>query len=283
MTVELSYAEYGAGPPLVILHGLFGSARNWTSLARHLGETHHVYALDLRNHGASGWAETMTYEEMAGDVRTFLASHGLEGAAVMGHSMGGKTAMRLALDDGSLIGRLIVVDIAPVAYSHTHGPMIAAMQGVDLAGATRRGEVDRQLEPHIAEAPLRSFLLQNLVAEDGRLRWRINLDALAANMAVLTTFNSSWPVRYRQEGTIVAARASQDKICRTRRIGILIDLPDRDGKVSLLQEETQNDIEPRGHEPAGQRYEVDLKRFETVDFNSALDQRQTGTEGDKPG
>ena len=188
MTVELSYAEYGAGPPLVILHGLFGSARNWTSLARHLGETHHVYALDLRNHGASGWAETMTYEEMAGDVRTFLASHGLEGAAVMGHSMGGKTAMRLALDDGSLIGRLIVVDIAPVAYSHTHGPMIAAMQGVDLAGATRRGEVDRQLEPHIAEAPLRSFLLQNLVAEDGRLRWRINLDALAANMAVLTGY-----------------------------------------------------------------------------------------------
>ncbi len=122
MTLELAYTETGEGPPLVILHGLFGSSRNWASVARRLGETHRVFAVDLRNHGASPWAETMDYGEMAEDVRAFLARHGLAGATVMGHSMGGKTAMRLALEHGRDVGRLIVVDFAPVAYAHTHRP-----------------------------------------------------------------------------------------------------------------------------------------------------------------
>ncbi len=122
MSLELAYTETGEGPPLVILHGLFGSSRNWASVARRLGETHRVFALDLRNHGASPWAETMDYGEMADDVRAFLARHGLAGATVMGHSMGGKTAMRLALEHGRDVGRLIVVDFAPVAYAHTHRP-----------------------------------------------------------------------------------------------------------------------------------------------------------------
>ncbi len=99
MTLELAYTETGEGP-LVILHGLFGSSRNWTSVARRFGETHRVFAVDLRNHGASPWAETMDYGEMAEDVRAVLARHGLADATVMGHSMGGKTAMRLALEHG---------------------------------------------------------------------------------------------------------------------------------------------------------------------------------------
>ncbi len=106
----------------------------------------------------------------------------------MGHSMGGKTAMRLALEHGGDVGRLIVVDIAPVAYAHTHRPIVEAMRAVDLATAGRRADVDRQLQAAIPEAALRSFLLQNLVSEDGRLNWRINLAALAANMNTLTGY-----------------------------------------------------------------------------------------------
>jgi len=185
MTLELAYTETGEGPPLVILHGLFGSSRNWASVARRLGETHRVFAVDLRNHGASPWAETMDYGEMAEDVRAFLARHGLAGATVMGHSMGGKTAMRLALEHGRDVGRLIVVDIAPVAYAHTHQPFVEAMRAVDLATAGRRADVDRQLQAAIPEAAMRGFLLHNLVSEDGRLNWRINLAALAANMNTL--------------------------------------------------------------------------------------------------
>lgn len=185
MTLELAYTETGEGPALVILHGLFGSGRNWASVARKLGETHRVFTVDLRNHGASPWAETMDYAEMADDVRAFLVRYGLAGATVMGHSMGGKTAMRLALEHEGDVGRLIVVDIAPVAYTHTHLPFVEAMRAVDLAAAGRRADVDEQLQAAIPEAAMRGFLLHNLIAEDGRLTWRINLAALATNMPAL--------------------------------------------------------------------------------------------------
>jgi pimeloyl-ACP methyl ester carboxylesterase len=187
-TLELAYSETGAGTPLVVLHGLFGSRRNWASLARQLGETHRVFALDLRNHGESPWAETMSYREMAADVAGFLTREGLEGATVLGHSMGGKTAMVLALEQGELVGRLIVADIAPVAYAHTHLPYIKAKQAVNLSTVSRRSEVDLVLQEAIPERGLRSFLMHNLVTEGGRLRWRINLEALHDNMDDLVSF-----------------------------------------------------------------------------------------------
>ena len=188
MSLELSFTEVGEGPPLVILHGLFGSGRNWASLAQRLGEVHRVITLDLRNHGESPWAETMTYREMAEDVADFLTREGLEGATLLGHSMGGKTAMVLALEQGELISRLIVVDIAPVAYAHTHLPYIKAKQAVDLEAVSRRSEVDLVLQEAVPERGLRSFLLHNLVTEGGRLRWRINLEALHDNMDDLVSF-----------------------------------------------------------------------------------------------
>jgi pimeloyl-ACP methyl ester carboxylesterase len=188
MSLELEYTVVGEGSPIVILHGLFGSARNWASFAKSLAATHRVYALDLRNHGNSPWSSAMSYREMAEDVHDFIVRHGLAGAAVLGHSMGGKTAMVLALHHGDLVGALCVVDIAPVAYDHTHQPFIAAMQAVDLTAATRRSQVDEQLKPAIEETMLRSFLLQNLITREGALAWRINLAALAANMAALTGF-----------------------------------------------------------------------------------------------
>ena len=188
MSLELAFTAVGDGPPLVILHGLFGSRRNWARLAQRLGERHRVVTVDLRNHGDSPWAQTMSYREMAEDVAGFLTREGFEGATLLGHSMGGKTAMVLALEQGELISRLIVVDIAPAAYAHTHLPYVKAKQAVDLETVSRRSEVDLVLQEAVPERGLRGFLMHNLVAEGGRLRWRINLEALHDNMDDLVSF-----------------------------------------------------------------------------------------------
>jgi esterase len=189
MTLELAYDGFGAaGPPVVILHGLLGSARNWTSIAKELGTTHRVFALDLRNHGRSPWADTMSFDEMAGDVAAFIGGHDLSPAGVIGHSLGGKVAMRLALMRADLVERLVVVDVAPVAYSHSFAPFVAAMRAVDLAAVQRRADADLQLERAIGDAAIRNFLLQNLVKTDAGFAWRVNLEALAANMPELPGF-----------------------------------------------------------------------------------------------
>ena len=115
MPLDLAYTEIGSGPPLVILPGLFGSKRNWTSIARQLAEHHRVLTLDLRNHGESPWDSLHDYPSMAGDVAGFLETHAIPSAIVLGHSMGGKVAMTLALTRPDLVEKLIVVDITPAA------------------------------------------------------------------------------------------------------------------------------------------------------------------------
>src|SRR5512147_2990988 len=116
MPLSLAYREYGKGPPMVILHGLFGSAQNWHSMAERLAENYRVFACDLRNHGSSPWADGMTFPEMADDLEALIGEKGLAPAIVLGHSVGGKTAMLVALKHPDLIDALIVVDIAPVEY-----------------------------------------------------------------------------------------------------------------------------------------------------------------------
>jgi pimeloyl-ACP methyl ester carboxylesterase len=189
MTLELAHDAFdAAGPPVVILHGLLGSARNWTSIAKELAASHRVFALDLRNHGRSPWAATMSFDEMAGDVAAFIERHGLGALTLIGHSLGGKVAMRLALTRPELIERLLVVDVAPVAYAHSFGPFVEAMRQVDLAAVQRRGDADLQLRDAVPDAVLRNFLLQNLVKTDAGFVWRVNLEALAANMDALLGF-----------------------------------------------------------------------------------------------
>jgi len=114
MALTLAFDSAGSGPPLLVLHGLFGSSSNWRGVARQLAETHTVYSVDLRNHGASPWADSMAYPEMADDVLQLMDRLGLKQAAVLGHSMGGKTGMALALRHPQRVRRLFVVDIAPV-------------------------------------------------------------------------------------------------------------------------------------------------------------------------
>lgn len=172
----------GEGPAVVVLHGLFGAGRNWSSVARRLAESYAFHLVDLRNHGRSFHAPSMTYTDMVGDVRTLVASLGLESFVLVGHSMGGKAAMTMALTDPAGIERLVVVDIAPVSYPDRFADMIDAMLALDLERVSRRSEAERALEDAIPEKSVRLFVLQNLVFEGGRARWRANLAGLRDQM-----------------------------------------------------------------------------------------------------
>src|SRR5436305_8594434 len=156
MTVRLAATEYGSehsdAPPLAILHGLFGSGRNWASIAQRLAAHRRVICFDLRNHGASAWAGGMQYGEMAEDVLAMLDEGGYRRSALLGHSMGGKAAMVAALRDPDMVERLVVVDIAPAAYSPHHLSLVRAMRGLDVGGIKRRAEPDQLLAPSIPDA-----------------------------------------------------------------------------------------------------------------------------------
>ena len=188
MTIRLAAVEYGSGPVLAILHGLFGSARNWDSISRRLAAKRRVVAFDLRNHGASDWADDMDYRAMAEDIRAALHARGHDRYALLGHSMGGKAAMIAALCHSDEVERLVVVDIAPVEYAAHHLGFVRAMRDLDLSTVTRRGEADARLAADVPDAAERGFLLQNLVFENGRPRWRLNLDAIERDMPALVGF-----------------------------------------------------------------------------------------------
>lgn len=176
------------GTPLLVMHGLFGSARNWQGHLKKLAERRPVYALDMRNHGGSPWSDVMTYPAMAADLVRFMDDRGFARAQLLGHSMGGKAAMACALAHPDRVEKLVVADISPVSYGHSHANYVAAMKAVDLDAAGRRAEAEAQLTPAVPEAGIRGFLGQNLVTEDGKLRWRLNLDVLDRAMDDLVDF-----------------------------------------------------------------------------------------------
>lgn len=162
--------------PLLIAHGLFGSARNWGVIAKRLSGQRQVHVVDMRNHGESAHLPTNTYEDMADDL-----THAIDGQAdVLGHSMGGKAAMVLSLTRPDLVRKLIVADIAPVPYGHTQMPLIDAMRRLDLEIIETRGDADRQLQAYVDDPGVRAFLLQSLDVKNRQ--WRLNLDVLAHNM-----------------------------------------------------------------------------------------------------
>lgn len=185
MLNTISHGDDASLPPALIAHGLFGSARNWNVIAKRLSRTRRVLAVDMRNHGDSPWFDSHGYADMAGDLAEVIAAHG--GVAdVVGHSMGGKAAMVLALTHPEKVRRLIVADIAPVAYSHTQAHLIDAMEGVDLSAITTRRDADAALAATVDDAGTRAFLLQSLdVAER---RWRLNLGVLRRDMAAIIGF-----------------------------------------------------------------------------------------------
>jgi pimeloyl-ACP methyl ester carboxylesterase len=179
----LNTVESGAGAPVVFLHGLLGAAQNFGAIQKALSATHRVIAMDLRNHGASPHAPTMSYAEMAADVAETLYALGAAPAAIVGHSMGGKVAMTLAIDHPDLVERLLVADIAPVAYpAPSFLRYLAAMRAIELKPGLTRREADVALADAVPQPPLRGFLLQNLLFNETPPRWRIALDAIVAEM-----------------------------------------------------------------------------------------------------
>lgn len=188
---ELYFHDYPGtsdNPPLVLLHGLFGSGTNWRGVARHFEGSRRVLAMDMRNHGRSFNDDEMTYPAMARDVLDTLDHQGIDRADILGHSMGGKAAMILALDHPERLDRLVVVDIAPVAYDHTQLPLVEAMMRLDLAVVRSRKDADEALAPSIPGQAVRQFLLQSLEQADGGFRWRLNLEALKRAMDDLVGF-----------------------------------------------------------------------------------------------
>jgi pimeloyl-ACP methyl ester carboxylesterase len=193
-----------AGPHVVFVHGLFGQGKNWTTIAKGLADRHRVTLLDLPNHGHSPWTDRVDYLDMADMVAAELET--LDGpAALVGHSMGGKVAMQLALRRPELLRALVVVDVAPTGYPESGGrtddpdeeaspfaAFIAAMQAVDLDRLTTREDAEAALRDAVPSRTVRSFLLQSLVRDgmgaDGGWRWRLNLDALARDLGDLRGF-----------------------------------------------------------------------------------------------
>lgn len=188
MTVELVFDERGAGPPLVVLHGLFGAKRNWASIAKALAPRHRVLTVDLRNHGASPWDPVHDYPALAGDVARFIRTHVGGPAAVLGHSMGGKAAMVLALEEPDLVKRLIVVDIPPAPSRTTLNDALQAMKNVPLATCTRRTEADAALAESIPDPAVRAFLVQNVTTGPHGLAWAVNLEALERAFPAIVGF-----------------------------------------------------------------------------------------------
>lgn len=171
----------GAGSPLLIAHGLFGTARNWGVLAKRLSTERQVLTVDMRNHGESFKAPTNTYGDMAADLAAVIEARG-DKLDVLGHSMGGKSSMVLALSRPDLVKKLVVADIAPVGYLHSQLDKIEAMKAVDLSVVNRRRDADEQLVEWIEDPTLRSFLLQSLTFGEQGASWKLNLDALGAAM-----------------------------------------------------------------------------------------------------
>ena len=219
MAIELACEAVGDGPPVIILHGLFGAGRNWMRIAQALGTTHRVYLPDARNHGASPRGQGMSYAEMARDVLALIEREGLERPFVVGHSMGGKTAMTLALEHPQALAGVAVVDIAPERYGDQFSPYMPALRGMDLAAALGRQEASaaraRSLE---GEAPM-DFLLPRVWRNDERFDWRLNLLAVAMCMQDLCEFQR--PSRRCYEGpALFLAGAYSDYVRPESHAGI---------------------------------------------------------------
>ncbi len=189
--MELHTRVAGEGPPLVLLHGLFGSNENLGGVARALSDRFTIYGMDLRNHGRSPHAASMDYASMAADIQDTLDAHGLDQATILGHSLGGKTAMELALSVPGRVTRLIVVDIAPVTSDRRHDEELEALHNLDLTAIRSRGDADKALADEIPNPAIRQFLLKNLTRSDNGFTWRIPLDTIYAEYAEIAAAPSS--------------------------------------------------------------------------------------------
>lgn len=208
----LHHDTYGAPdlPKLLMIHGLFGQGRNWAGPAKALSDIRHVTTVDLRNHGQSPWAAPHDYASMAADVIPFTP------ADVLGHSMGGKAAMTLALTKPHQVNRLIVADIAPVPYAHSQRAVIDAIRNVDTAKISRRSEVVRALK---LDRPTAAFLAQSF--DMGTSQWSLNVEQLSADMEKILGFPE---INQRFEGPTLFLRGSESDYVRPEHHDVISEL-----------------------------------------------------------
>lgn len=179
MSIQLNFRKSGEGPPLVILHGVFGSGENWLTVSKQFMPHFEVYLVDQRNHGRSPHSPDFSYDVLVQDVYDFAQQHNLSKFILIGHSMGGKVAMKFASKFPEMLEKLVVVDIAPRYYKPHHQEVMAAFRSVQLEEMKTRNEADAAMASHLPDVDTRQFLLKNLYrTEDGNFAWRINLSVL---------------------------------------------------------------------------------------------------------
>jgi esterase len=179
----LNYKKLGSGPPLIILHGLFGMLDNWITIAKKLEHNYTVYIIDQRNHGKSGRSDIFNYQAMSDDLYEFMDTHDIKTSHLIGHSMGGKTIMQFAFDYPEKVNKLIVADISPAHYENNHEMIINAMMSVDFDKQKSRSDVEDLLSKEINSKRLLQFLMKNLYWKDkSTLGWKTNMEAVLKNM-----------------------------------------------------------------------------------------------------
>ena len=195
--LQLHIERQGQGTPLLILHGLFGSGQNWRTLGKRALAPHvEVWAVDLRNHGQSPHTDEFTYQAMASDIIALIEDEAPGPVHLLGHSLGGKVAMHVALSAPHLIDKLIVVDIAPRPYNARHSDILEALTSLDMPTMTSRTAIDEALSDQIPNAMVRQFLLKNAQRHpEGGFHWKINLDAIHANYHRVNETITGYPAR----------------------------------------------------------------------------------------
>lgn len=180
--MKLHHKSYGSGHPLVILHGLFGTLDNWHTMSVRLGKMFHVFAVDQRNHGRSPHSDEFNYTVMAKDLLLFMDEHRIETTHLIGHSMGGKTAMQFVKLHPERVSKLVVVDIAPRRYDAHHDHIFDTLCALDLRKHHSRASIEHELLPHFPSLPVRQFLLKNLTRDtSGPFKWKMNLPVIRKN------------------------------------------------------------------------------------------------------
>jgi esterase len=185
--MELFFRELGNGQPMIILHGLMGSADNWLTQAKILSNHYKVYTVDQRNHGLSPHSDDFDYKVLANDIKDFIIEHAINNPIVLGHSMGGKAAMNFAIANPTLLDKLIVVDIAPKAYPIHHDSIVEGLKAIPIDTLQTRNEADAILSEYVPEVDVRQFLLKNLSRKaTGGFSWKINLPVIDKNLELIS-------------------------------------------------------------------------------------------------
>lgn len=212
MTIPISHTHLeSTGPPLFIIHGVYGSGDNWASLGRAFAEDFNVYLLDMRNHGRSPWSEEFNYPSMAEDVIAFANNNGISQFFLLGHSMGGKVAMQVAAMKPNCLLALIVIDIAPKAYEvNSHHILLNAMNNLDPEKFKSRKDLDAALQKDISDFGVRQFLLKNIKRDENKnFAWKINLKAISNNINLIGSYIPTFPRPFNKNTLFIRGSQSE--------------------------------------------------------------------------